>query len=460
MTTNFIIYLALLTARSWGSHRILHYEETIPVASALSQNFFATLNDAAYGTLVPRILIFLAVQMPLEHLPITLLTIATILWAIFASVIFVVVYQKTHRYLPAFLASLVLILVPLPELGMQGIVWNSFWPMFIALGVVVACRAYGESRRTTYLVAFFAFLTAASNPVSGVLMLLLGFDYVWHKVSRKKVFVIGFGLLMGMIFSLYVQINQEPPLRYLGEWTQEFAQSSETFGRLEDSGAIKVRQAPPIDLIVVAKSAPGTIKYLLTQMIPEPYASRWILTDPWKVSLTQVIFILSILGAYPLIVLTSSEQTRHNKYLRDSFFRIVFVLVLILVFQSLIIGDIVQSKQYLFGPVSFYWVDIFLMAPLMTSVEFRRAPVLHMLFSLLFITSFIQTVQNFRDPHDVSGEDGGPGRYEENQLWKIALSRSRSDCMSRSPDEIIIINQKDGIIFDAPIVIRCRYITQ
>ena len=173
LTINFFVYVVLLTARSWGSHRILHYEETIAVASALSQSFFATLNDFAYGLLVPRILIFLAVQLPLEYLPITLLTIATLLWAIFSTIIFWVVYKKTHRFLPAFLASLVLILVPLPELGMQGIVWNSFWPMFIALGVVVACRAYGESTRTTYLVALFAFLTAASNPVAGVLPALI-----------------------------------------------------------------------------------------------------------------------------------------------------------------------------------------------------------------------------------------------------------------------------------------------
>ncbi|NDF88678.1 MAG: hypothetical protein EB108_06670, partial [Actinobacteria bacterium] len=168
LTINFVVYLALLTARSWGSHRILHYEETIAVASAISQSFIATLNDAAYGTLVPRILIFVAVQSPLEYLPITLLAIATLLWAIYSTIIFLVIYKKTYRFLPAFLASMVLILVPLPELGMQGIVWNSFWPMFIALGVVVACRAYGESRRFTSLVALFAFLTAASNPVTGV----------------------------------------------------------------------------------------------------------------------------------------------------------------------------------------------------------------------------------------------------------------------------------------------------
>ena len=96
LTINFFVYVVLLTARSWGSHRILHYEETISVASALSQSFFATLNDVAYGTLVPRILIFLAVQLPLEYLPITLLTIATLLWAIFSTIIFWVVYKKTH----------------------------------------------------------------------------------------------------------------------------------------------------------------------------------------------------------------------------------------------------------------------------------------------------------------------------------------------------------------------------
>ena len=458
LTLNFVIYLALLTARSWGSHRILHYEETIAVASALSQSFFATLNDFAYGLLVPRIVIFLAVQLPLEYLPITLLTIATLLWAIFSTIIFWVVYKKTHRYLPAFLASLVLILVPLPELGMQGIVWNSFWPMFIALGVVVACRAYGESKRTTYLLALFAFLTAASNPVAGVLMLLLGFDYVWQKAPRKRVFVIGFCLLLGMIFSLYVQITQEPPLRYLGEWTQEFAQTSETLGRLEDSGAATVRKAPPVDPVAVAKSAPATIKYLLTQMVPEPYASRWILTESRIISLIQVTFILIIFSIFPMIVLHLSERNLQNKFFRDSFFRLITVLLFIISFQSLLIGDIVQSKQYLFAPVSFFWVSIFLITPQRPSFKLNRRVVAN-LFQLLIVATFlIQILQNFRDPHDISGEDGGPGRYEENQLWKIALDKSRTDCINRSPNDVIIIIQKDGVIFDAPVVIRCKFI--
>jgi hypothetical protein len=460
LTINFVVYVVLLTARSWGSHRILHYEETIAVASALSQSFFATLNDFAYGLLVPRILIFLAVQLPLEYLPITLLTIATLLWAIFSMIIFLVIYKKTHRYLPSFLASLVLILVPLPELGMQGIVWNSFWPMFIALGVVVACRAYGESTRTTYLVALFAFLTAASNPVTGVLMLLLGFDYICHKALRKRVLAIGVGLFVGMVFSLFVQINQEPPLRYLGEWTQELAQTSETLGRLEDSGAATVRKAPPIDVIEVAKSAPATIKYLLTQMMPEPYASRWILTDSWTISLAQVLLILSILGAFPLIVLNKGKRYSENSFVRNSFFRVLVVLISILVFQSLIIGDIVQSKQYLFAPVSFYWIGAFLLTSQSTRFDLKKTAVVHILFSLLVVMAMTQIVQNFRDPHDVSGEDGAPGRYEENQLWRIALNKALAECLSQSPNDVVVITQKDSVIVDAPVVIRCKFITQ
>ncbi|NDC90536.1 MAG: hypothetical protein EB089_01600 [Acidimicrobiia bacterium] len=79
---------------------------------------------------------------------------------------------------------------------------------------------------------------------------------------------------------------------------------------------------------------------------------------------------------------------------------------------------------------------------------------------MLVATLFFQIAQNFRDPHDISGEDGAPGRYEENQLWKIALNNARTECKLRSPDYIIIMNQKDSVINDAPVVIRCRFIAK
>jgi hypothetical protein len=135
-------------------------------------------------------------------------------------------------------------------------------------------------------------------------------------------------------------------------------------------------------------------------------------------------------------------------------------LISILVFQSLIIGDIVQSKQYLFAPVSFYWIGVFLLTPQNTRFDLKKMAVFHLLFSLLVVIAMTQIAQNFRDPHDVSGEDGAPGRYEENQLWRIALNKALAECRSQNPNDVVVITQKDSVIVDAPVVIRCKFITR
>lgn len=136
---------------------MLNNEERIAVGSALSQNFFLSLNDWSYGILLPRIFISLAIKFPLEYLPIILLLMATLLWAIYSLIIFSVIFRATNRYSIATLAGLLLILVPLPGLGMQGVVWNSFWPMFIALTAVVCCSAYGSSKSSTIGLSILAF---------------------------------------------------------------------------------------------------------------------------------------------------------------------------------------------------------------------------------------------------------------------------------------------------------------
>ena len=462
LTINFVVYVVLLTARSWGSHRILHYEETIAVASALSQSFFATLNDFAYGLLVPRILIFLAVQLPLEYLPITLLIIATFLWAIFSMIIFLVVYRKTHRYLPSFLTSLVLILVPLPELGMQGIVWNSFWPMFIALGVVVACRAYGESTRTTYLIALFAFLTAASNPVTGVLMLLLGFDYIGHKALRKRVLAIGVGLFVGMVFSLFVQINQEPPLRYLGDWTQELAQTSETLGRLEDSGAATLRKAPSVDAAAVFKGLPGTIKYLLTQIAPEPIASRWVASSSLSTDVLRIGTLFAVFVVLPIVALSLQiRQINESKFnVCGTTLRLFLATALVLILQIVLINGTVQTRQLLFAPICFYWIAIFTILPAVFKLQHLKRSAVPTVIFVLAMTFGLTALQNFRDPFDSNPRQGGMGRYEEDQLWTLALSKALGECQDMQPNDIVIISQKEEIWVDSPVVIRCKFITR
>ena len=118
----FWLGLSVLTVRGWGAHRVLHFEETVAVGSALSQGLFSSLNDSPYGTLVPRLLIEFAVLFPLEFLPRVLFGLATVLWSLFSLIIFVVVLRRLADLAAAWFASFVLVLVPLPELGMQGIV--------------------------------------------------------------------------------------------------------------------------------------------------------------------------------------------------------------------------------------------------------------------------------------------------------------------------------------------------
>ncbi|NBY62624.1 MAG: hypothetical protein EBQ70_00335, partial [Betaproteobacteria bacterium] len=335
----------------------------IAVGSALSQSLFLSLNDWSYGLLVPRILISLAVKFPLEYLPVILFFIATLLWALYSLIIFWAVYRVTGRYVVAMCASLVLILVPLPGLGMQGVVWNSFWPMFIALTVMVAVCNYGGSKVATIALAIFAFLTAASNPVSAVLLVLVGFDYLRIRSQRNKILIVGVGLLTGLLFSLFIQIRQEPPMRYLGEWTQEMAQASQTFGWLEESGANRIRSAPPIDIITTIRSIPGSVKYLLTQMSPQPLASEWILSEAFSSNLVHILILSSIFFGLPLCGLLQIKRRKLDLTAPKVLVRFGLIIFVTFVLQIILVGGVAQTNQLLFVPVCCYWISITFLIP-------------------------------------------------------------------------------------------------
>ena len=460
LVANFSIYLVLLVGRGWGAHRMLNYEERIAVGSALSQSLFLSLNDWSYGLLVPRILISLAVKFPLEYLPIVLFFIATLMWAFYSLIIFWAVYRATGRYVVAMCASLVLILVPLPGLGMQGVVWNSFWPMFIALTVLVAVCNYGGSKIATIALAIFAFLTAASNPISAVLLVLVGFDYLRNRNQRNKILVVGVGLFMGLLLSLFIQIRQEPPMRYLGEWTQEMAQTSQTFGWIEESGANRIRSAPPIDIITTIRSVPGSVKYLLTQMSPEPLASEWILSEAFSSNLSHILILSSIFFGLPLCGLLQIKRRKLDLHTPKVVVRFSLIIVVTFVLQIILVGGVAQTNQLLFVPVCCYWIAITFLIPKSFSKKLDSQSLIAVgVLSLILIFSVL-VKQNFRDPFDIKLPQVGGGRYEENLLWRIALNNAREKCKPMSPDDLIIVTQKKDLWMDASVVVKCKYIAK
>ncbi len=439
---------------------MLNNEERIAVGSALSQKFFLSLNDWSYGTLLPRILISLAVKFSFEYLPIILFSMATLLWTIYSLIIFSVIFRATQRYTVATLAGLVLILVPLPGLGMQGVVWNSFWPMFLALTAVVCCSAYGASKLAVFGLSLLAFFTAASNPITAVLLVLIVFDYRRNEFSRRRILFFASSLFLGLLFSLYVQVRQEPPYRYLGDWTEELAQTSQTFGWIEEAGGNRVRGVPPLNVSDIVQGLPGSIKYLLTQMAPEPFASRWILTEDAFNNLMHLVILTLAFFAVPLVGAMLLRRKSPDSPVPKIMLRLGVVLVVVEALQIYLIGGVVQTRQLLFVPVCCYWLAVFLLLPrtLKTTLNLQGVFTVGVIFLILIFG--LLTKQNFRDPLDVKLPLVGNGRYEEKDLWRPALKIAREKCRTMSSDEIIIISQKTDIWVDAPVVMKCKDITK
>ena len=269
-------------------------------------------------------------------------------------------------------------------------------------------------------------------------------------------------LFRSMVFSLFVQINQEPPLRYLGEWTQELAQTSETLGRLEDSGAATVRKAPSVDVVSVFKGLPGSIKYLLTQIAPEPIASRWVASSSLGSDVLRIGFLFAVFVVLPLgtlgLQICRIKESKFNVY--RTTLRLFLAAALVLILQIFLISGTVQTRQLLFAPICFYWIAIFTFLPAVFKLQHLKRSVVPTVILVLAITFTFAVLQNFRDPFDSNPRQGGMGRYEEDQLWTLALSRALGECQNMQPDDIVIISQKEEIWVDSPVVIRCKFITR
>ena len=331
------------------------------------------------------------------------------------------IFRATNRYSIATIAGLVLILVPLPGLGMQGVVWNSFWPMFTALTVVVCCSTYGASVSATIGLSILAFFTAASNPVTAVLLVLVALDLWRNEFFRKKILLFASSLLMGLLFSLYVQVRQEPPYRYLGNWTQELAQTSQTFGWIEEAGGDRIRGVPRFNVSNIVQGIPGSIKYFLPQMAPEPFASRWILTESLVNNLFHVLLLALLFFVVPIGTVLFLRHRNPDSCVPQIVLRLSIIFVLVEALQIYLIGGVVQTRQLLFAPICCYWLAVFLLLPqtLKTRLNFQGTFLVGVVFLLLVFG--LLTIQNFRDPLDVKLPLVGNGRYEEKDLWRPAL---------------------------------------
>jgi hypothetical protein len=265
-------------------------------------------------------------------------------------------------------------------------------------------------------------------------------------------------------------------MRYLGEWTQEMAQASQTFGWIEESGANQIRSAPPIDIITTIRSVPGSVKYLLTQMSPEPLASEWILSETFSSNLSHILILSSIFFGIPLIGALQIRRKKVDLRMPITLLRISLIIVVTFVLQIILIGEVVQTNQFLFVPVCCYWIAIAFLIPKSLNKRSNSQSLFAVGVVALMPIFSLLVKQNFRDSFDTKlpqivcvqlkvNPEVGCGRYETNPSWQIALKNAREKCKTNLPNDLIIITQKtldtrNDLWFDASMVVRCKFIVK
>jgi len=444
---------AILLGRGWGSWRRLHQEEALAVGGALTRAIWRNLDDQAYGTLLPRLVLEAAVLAPLPHLPVVTFAAATAIW-----VVCVLVVARALEPVAgpggAALAALTLALVPLPDVAMQGNVWNVFWPVWVALAVWVAAGARPDSRVGTGALGVGSLLVAASNPIAPVLALPYLRRVVRARSARSSDGLALGGLALGTAFSLACYLTQEPQTAYLGLWNPNTPQEHRLFAMIDTAGATATRGVGGLDLGGLAQRLPGTARYLVTQAMPAPWNAR--LLEPGR----ERAFVLVGLAA-AVVVALAWWAGRAPRVVA----RLAGLAALGVAAQYVLAADM-RAPQYLFVPVACGWICAVLLAAGAargdrvagaasgSATARARLAVVRVLGVVpLLAVGALAMQRSFRDARDPRVD-----RYPSTAAWAEGLARARAECASASPDEVVVISQDETYWMDAPVFVRCRHL--
>ena len=180
-------------------------------------------------------------------------------------------------------------------------------------------------------------------------------------------------------------------------------------------------------------------------------------SDVLRIGTLFALFLILPLGAISLQIYRIKESKLKEL---GATLRLFLAAALVLILQIVLISGTVQTRQLLFAPICFYWLANFTILPAVIELKHLNRLAVPTVISVLAIIFAFAALQNFRDPFDSNPRQGGMGRYEEDQLWTLALSKALGECQDMQPDDIVIISQKEEIWVDSPVVIRCKFITQ
>jgi hypothetical protein len=433
-----VVATAILLGRGWGSWRRLHWEEALPVGGAITRAIWRNLDDQAYGTLLPRLILEVATLGPLPHLPVVTFAAASAAWIV---CMLVVARALAPTLGPAWaaVAGLSLALVPLPDVAMQGNVWNSFWPMWVALATWIAAGAEPRTRTGAGAVGAGALLVAASNPIAPVLAVPLAWRLVRRRRWRSADGLALAGLAAGTAFSAACHLLQEPQTAYLGLWHPDTPEEHRAFKTIYEAGATATRGVAGPDLGGLVARAPGTARYVLTQAMPAPWNAR--LLEPGSTGTLAI----AIAVAGVLVALAAWSARGGARAVAG---RLAALAVLGVGAQYVLVSEM-RTAQYVFVPVACGWIC----AAILAGAAARAGAARPLGVLPLLLVGAVAAVQTFRD-----GRDAEIDRYPSTAAWADGLARARAECAGLGPEDVVVISQDETYWMDAPVFVRCRHL--
>ena len=464
-----LVYLSILVARVWGAHRFLHFEESAMVAASRSLSFGEVWNDNSYGGFIQRGLAEFSTFLAIGEAPMMLVMTAVLVWLACAMSIFLFLQHKKSSNFVALFVPLALCLTPMPDGALMGLVSSLGFPLGVTAGAITLFKKVPISRRGVVFEVVILFIIAASTPtglVGAVIAIFLGLiAYGSRRIHLLRITAIfagtGLSALMARI--------QEPTLTYIGDWVPDSNYEREVFDRLTEAGGFITRERASVGIVDTIRNIPGTLRFIVTQFYPEPWASRAILETDGFTKLLQVVLPL-LLVIVIVVILARMRSYKIDSAVMRVALGLFLAAAMSVIVQHILVGQL-TLRQYLFLPLVFFWMAILVLFS--GAVVARSGRAMFLLLPLVAVFVFAAS-QNFRDPFQENPRQGGTGRYASEDLWRPALEKARAECENLEEDEVVVVSQFDpenpvikqmiktsGLKFawfDHPFVARCYVI--
>jgi hypothetical protein len=438
------------------------------IAAVRTLPWTAVWDDHAYGFFVQWAIVEATAWLPLAWAPPLLVAITCLVWWVCAMWLRTSVERVCSGGIAAGLVGLGLCMIPMPEIAYLGLASSAGWPLAAAAIVAVLLDGSRVPRIQRIEVAAIA-IVAASHP-TGLVIFVLALARRVARIGVSTVNVSRAGAAcVGIVVSWWVSRVQDPPLAYLGAWAPQDPWERDVQARLVGAGASIDRSVSVRNPLDVATMFPGSVRFVVTQLLPEPWAAEAILA---KSTMTKMLQILVPLGGCALLVLAVRrlDEVRRLETSRCVARGLASGGVVSILVQHVLVGQL-TSRQYLFLPLMLGWSAILVV---LGEAFDSRSWRVFALMAVPFLWYATVVGQNFRDSFQDNPRQGGTGRYAQADLWGPALEEARAKCRTREADAVVVVSQMDpnspGVQqmirsnglrfawFDHALVIRCKAI--